>query len=122
MGGVRGGTENADPPARVVDGSEDVLAPPGKGDGLDEVHRQDRLGLGSEEVSPPDRRPLRGRIDTTGLEDLPHSGGSNLDTEQGEFAVDAPVAPGGILGRQTENEATDRGESTRTPRPSVHAR
>ena len=59
----------------------------------------------------------RGRIDTVGREDLPHSGGSDLDTEQDEFAVDAPVAPRGVLGRQTEDEATDRSESkSRSPR------
>jgi hypothetical protein len=31
----------------VVDRGEDVLALSGQGDGLDEVHGQDRLGLGA---------------------------------------------------------------------------
>ena len=101
--------------------SEDVLPLPGKGDGLDEIHRQDRLRLGAQEVNPPDGPPLRGRVDSLGLEDLLHGGGSDLDIEQGEFAVDAPVAPSWILGRHTKNEARDRGESTRTPGPSIHA-
>jgi hypothetical protein len=34
MGGVRGGFENADASASVVDGGEDVLALPGECDGL----------------------------------------------------------------------------------------
>jgi hypothetical protein len=38
MGGVRGGAEDPDVPAGVVDGGEDVLALPDQGDGLDEVH------------------------------------------------------------------------------------
>jgi hypothetical protein len=113
---VRGGAENTDAPASVVDGSEDVLALSGEGDGLDEVHRQDRLGLGAQEASPRDGRPLRGWVNAIGLEDLPHGGGSDLDAGEDEFAVDAPVAPGGVLGCQAEDEAADRGESARTPR------
>jgi len=54
MGGVRGGAENTDAPASVVDGSQDVLALSGEGDGLDEVHRQDRLGLGTQQAGPRD--------------------------------------------------------------------
>jgi hypothetical protein len=95
---------------------------PVRGDGLDEVHRQDRLGLGAQEAGPRDGRPLRSWVNAIGLEDLPHGGGSDLGAEEGEFAVDAPVAPGGALGCQAEDEAADRGESARTPRPSVHAR
>ena len=122
MCGVRGGAGNADAPAGVVDGGEDVLALSGEGGGPGEVHRQDRPGLGAREAGPCDRRPLRGRAGVIGGEDLPHGGGSDLDAGEGEFAVDAPVAPGGVPGCQAEDEAADRGESARTPRPSVHAR
>jgi hypothetical protein len=58
--------------AGVVDGGEDVLALPGQGDGFDEVHRQDRLGLGAQEGSPGHGRALRGRLDAGCLEDLPY--------------------------------------------------
>jgi hypothetical protein len=36
-------------------------------------------------------------VDAVFLEDLPDSRGGDLDAEGGEFAVDAPVAPGGVL-------------------------
>lgn len=42
----------ADPSASMMDGSEDVLPLPSQGDGLDEIHRQDRLRLGPQEVRP----------------------------------------------------------------------
>ncbi|QKV80623.1 hypothetical protein HUT10_47745 [Amycolatopsis sp. Hca4] len=48
---VRRSTENADPPARVVDSRENVLPLSSERDGLDEVHRQNRLGLRAQKVS-----------------------------------------------------------------------
>src|SRR6202000_3167727 len=61
VGGVRGGAENPYAPAGVVDGGEDVLELPGQSDGLDEVHREDRLGLRAQECSPGDGRAVWGR-------------------------------------------------------------
>jgi hypothetical protein len=72
-----------------------------------EVHRQDGLGLGAQEAGPGDGRPLRRRIDALGLEDLPDRGGSNLDAEEGEFAVDTAVPPGGVFGCQAQDGAAD---------------
>src|SRR5438105_1678910 len=117
-----GGVENADTPASVVDDSEDLLALPGERHCLDEVHRQDRLSLGAQEAGPGDGCPLRGRVDALGLEDLPHGGEGDRDAQEGEFAVDAPVAPGWVLGCQAQDEATDRGDGARTPRPTTPAR
>lgn len=92
--------KNAHAPASMVEGGEDVLPPSGEGDSLDEVHGQDRLGLRAQEARPRDGRPVRRRVDTLRLEDLPNSGRSDLDAEESEFAVDAPVAPGWVLGCQ----------------------
>ena len=44
------------------------------------------------------------------------------DTEEREFAVDAPIAPRGVLGRQAQDKAADRDDGARTPRPSTPAR
>lgn len=57
--GVGCRAEDADTSAGVLDDGEDVLALPGQGEGLDEVHRQDRLGLGAQEAGPGNPRPLR---------------------------------------------------------------
>lgn len=56
--GVRSGAENSYASTGVVDGGEDVLALPGQGDGLDEVDRQDPLGLRAQEASPRHGRAL----------------------------------------------------------------
>jgi hypothetical protein len=44
---VGGGAEHSDLSVGVVGRGEDVLALSGQGDGFDEVHGQDRLGLGA---------------------------------------------------------------------------
>jgi hypothetical protein len=95
---MRGGAENA--PASVVDGGEDVLALAGESDGLDEVDRQDRLGLGAQQVDPCDGCPSRARVDVLGLEDPPHGRSSDRATQQSQFTVNAPVASGGVLSYQ----------------------
>ena len=88
----------------------------------DEVHGQDRVGLGPDEGRPRDGCPVRGRVDALGLEDLPYGGGSDRDAQEGEFTVDAPIAPGEVLGCQAQDEAADRGDRARTPRPTTPAR
>ncbi len=105
----------------MVDGGENVLALPDERDRFDEVHRQDRLSLRAQEVDPGDCRPVRARVDALGLEDLPHGGGSDRNAKQGEFAVNAPIPPGGVLGCQAQDEAADGGDGAWTPRPSVFA-
>jgi len=40
------------------------------------------------------------------VQDLPDGGGADLVAESGEFAVDAPVAPGGVLGGETDGQGT----------------
>ncbi len=56
-----------------------------------------------------DIRSLRRRVDATGLEDLPHGRGGDVVSETGEFAVDAAVAPGWVLGGEAEDELSDLG-------------
>jgi hypothetical protein len=48
---MSGRTEDADTSAGVVDHGQDLLTMPSQGEGLDEVHGQDRLGLGTQEAS-----------------------------------------------------------------------
>ena len=50
------------------------------------------------------------------LEDLPHGGGGDLDAEDEEFAVDAPVAPARILPCQAQHQLADGADGARPAR------
>ena len=63
----------------------------------DGVAGQERVSLGAQEGGPTAGAPIGCGIDALGLEDLPHSRGGNLETQSGEFAVDAAIAPGRVL-------------------------
>jgi hypothetical protein len=52
------------------------------------------------------------------LQDLPYCGGGDLDTERGQFAVDTPVAPGGVLLGQPQHQGADGLDSARASWPS----
>ena len=43
------------------------------------------------------------------MEDLPSGGGADLVAESDEFAVHAPIPPGGIFGGQAHGQGTDAG-------------
>jgi hypothetical protein len=43
------------------------------------------------------------------VQDLPDGGGADLVAEAGEFAVDASVAPGGVLSCQPDSESSEAG-------------
>jgi hypothetical protein len=47
-----GGAQDADVTAGMLDHREDIHAGPGERDDLEEVSREDRLGLGAQEHSP----------------------------------------------------------------------
>jgi hypothetical protein len=55
--------------------------------------------------------------DSMSFEDLPDGGSGDLDVERGQFAVDAPIAPRGMLTCQTQDQGTDRPDSARAPSP-----
>ena len=42
------------------------------------------------------------------IKDLPDGGGGDLDPERGQFPVDAPVGPRGVLTCQAQDQGTDR--------------
>lgn len=52
------------------------------------------------------------RVRRAVVEDLPHGGGGDLDSEDEEFAVDTPVAPAGVLSSQTQHQGADRSEGS----------
>jgi hypothetical protein len=73
------------------------------------------MRLAAQEGGPGEMVAVGRGLDAVGLEDLPDSGGRNLDSQGGEFTVDSPVAPAGVLARQAQNkgsDAADGGTST----------
>ena len=50
------------------------------------------------------------------LKDLPHGGGGDLDAEDEEFAVDAPVAPARVLPCQAQHQQADGADGARPAR------
>jgi hypothetical protein len=69
------------------------------------VADQERL----EELRPGRPGPPRCGIDARRVEDLPHGGGADLVAESDEFAVQAPIPPGGIFGGQAHGQGGNAG-------------
>ena len=67
------------------------------------------VGLGAEELRQvgPARRGAGSM--PAALQDLPDGGGADPVAEAGEFAVDASVPPGGVLGGQAQDQGADAG-------------
>jgi len=78
---VRTGAEDPDPAAGVLDDREDVHPRAGERDRLDEVWRQQRLGLRPQELRPGGGSAVRCRVDPGLAQDLPDRGCGNLDAE-----------------------------------------
>jgi hypothetical protein len=55
-------------------------------------------------LGPGDDRTVGCGIDSVAFEDPPHSGRSDAVTKTGEFAVNAAVARGGIVGGHGDDE------------------
>jgi hypothetical protein len=113
-GGLRGDPGDVHAAAVVLDHDEQVE--PAQEDGIDvgEVDREDRVGLRGAEPPPrsvptaagPGRCPRSSRS--------PDGGGGNVVAESGEFAVDASVAPGGVLPGHPQHQFADRLRDRRT--------
>jgi hypothetical protein len=81
----------------VLDYHENVEAAQEDGVNTREVDREDGLGLRGEELPPGRAGASRSGIEAGGLEDRPDGGGGDRMAEADELAVDAALAPAGIL-------------------------
>lgn len=102
----------------VLDCDQCVDAPEEHGVHVQEVHRQDGLGLSGEELAPGRTRSSRRGVDVGIVQDLPHGGGRDAMAESDQFALHPPVSPAGILRCHPHHEILDRcgsGWTSRAP-------
>jgi hypothetical protein len=92
-GGVRGYAQDPDAPGGVLDDGKDVQACPGQGAGLEEVAREQCVGLAAKEVGPRRAVSFRRGRGAVLAEDLPDGGCGDLDAEGREFTVDPAIPP-----------------------------
>ena len=104
---MRSRAQDPDPPTGMLDDRQDVQTGAAQGDGLEEVAGEQCIGLGAEEAGPGGSGALGCWVDPGLVQDFPHGGCSDLDTEDEEFAVDAAVAPARILLCQAQHQLAD---------------
>jgi hypothetical protein len=101
----------------VLDDGEHVQARSGQRSGLEEVGGEDRVCLAAQEGGPGLMVALGYGLDSVALQDFPHGGGGDRDAESGQLAVDASVAPTGVLPRQAHDEGSDTANRRRPAGP-----
>jgi hypothetical protein len=107
---VGGDAEDVHAAAGVLDDEERVH--PVQGDGVEVVEQvagEDGVRLGSQELGPRWSGPSGRWVDAGVVQDGPDGGGADLVAEAGEFAVDALISPGGVLGGQANAEGAQAG-------------
>jgi hypothetical protein len=106
---VRGDPEDVDAAGGVLDDEERVEPVQGDGVEVEQVAGEHPVGLSSEELGPGGSGSAGRRVDASVVQDLPDGGGADLVAEAGEFAVDASVAPGGVLSCQPDDKSSEAG-------------
>jgi hypothetical protein len=118
-GGVGGDAEDVHSTGGVFDDEERVEPVQGDRVEVEQVAGQDCLGLRAEELRPGWSGAPRGGIDPGRVQDLPDGGGADSVAKSGEFAVDAPIPPGRILGGQAQDQRADTGGDGGSTRAGV---
>ena len=110
-GRVGRGAQDPDAAGRVLDDREDVQARAGHGHRLEEVARQQRLGLGMQECGPGGRAAFGRGVDPGIFEDLPDGGRCDFRAQHQQFAVQAPIPHPGLA----QHQGADRAHRTWPP-------
>ena len=110
---MRGGAQDPDSSAGVLDHREHVQSRPGQGDRLEEIAGQQHLSLGAQEIGPVSGAALGCRVDPGLAQDLPDGGRGDLHPEHQQFAVHPAISPAGILADQAEHQDADRAHGPR---------
>jgi hypothetical protein len=89
---VCGRAEDADAAGGVLDDCENGESRSGQGADVKEVSSEKGVCLAAQEGGPGQVIAVRSRLDAVDLEDLPDGGGRDLESQDGEFAVDSAVS------------------------------
>jgi len=116
-GRVGGGAQDPDAATGVFDDREDVHGCPAQRHRFDEVGREQRVGLGTEEVGPGGGRSVGCGIDACLAHDLPDRGRGDLHPEYQQFAVHPPISPTAVLPGQAQHQGADRAQGARSAAP-----
>lgn len=106
-----GRAEDADTAGGVLDDGKDDQPRAGQGARVEEVGSEEGVRLTAQEAGPGEVIPVGCGRDAVGLEDLPDRGRRDRDSQDGEFTVDSPVAPTGVVARQAQDESADAAQS-----------
>jgi len=119
--GDRVGRDAGDPHATAVVVDEHEHVEPAEENGVDveEVARLQTFRLAGEELRPGRSRPSRRWIDAVALQGRPDARGGYDDAHRGQLALDAAVAPLGILLRQPEHHGRGSLRDSRSTWPAV---
>ncbi len=109
---IRGDAGEMDAAGAVLDDDQDIEATEQHGVHVNEVDREDAVGLGGQELPPGRTRPPRCGTEPGIMQDLPHRRAGDGVAELDEFAVDTPVPPRRIL-RHADHELPDYGRRRR---------
>jgi hypothetical protein len=101
----------------MLDHREHVHPRARHGDRLEEITRQQRIGLPAQERSPRGGAAGGRRVDPGVLQDLPDGGGRDLHPEHQQFPVQSTISPGRVPAGQAHDEQTDRAHGARAARP-----
>ncbi len=105
--------------AVVVDEDEHVEPTEEHRVDVEEVARDQTLGLCSEELRPGRSRPPWRWVDTVAFQYRPDAGWGDRDAHGGELAVDATISPGRVLLRQADHEGSGPLDDRGSTRPVV---
>jgi hypothetical protein len=114
---VGGDAEDVHAAGGVLDDEERVEPVQGDGVEVEQVAGEYRVRLGPQELGPRWPGSARRWVDAGAVQDVPDGGGADLVAEAGEFAVDASISPGGVLGGQTDDQGTQAGGDGRSTGP-----
>jgi hypothetical protein len=92
----------------VLEKNEGVEALAEHGVDMEEVSRDDALGLRGKGLLPGGTGSSRGRVDASGVQDFPDGRCGGPVSESGQFALNASVSPLGVFTGQAQDEFLDR--------------
>jgi hypothetical protein len=106
-GWLHSDSEDADAPGGVLDHGQDIGLGAIEQFRGDEVARQDRLGLGTQELRPCRHSPPRRGVHPGRVQDFPYRRRCYFHSQAGQLAVDPAAAPAGVLAGQPEHQCLD---------------